>query len=412
MEAAAGAGEWRQAEQARLEAYGFFEFGPEQSLRSLGPELVAEVEGLVWYGAKGEQGYAQLIARKAPRRDFRATRLALDESLEEARGTLGDSASGFSVVTNSALIVFREGLEAVLILAAVTAGLAGAAPGAAQHPLRRGAGARGERAHLGARPDRPHLARSSTARSSRRWWAWWRSGVLLVVLNWFFHRVYWTEHIKTLRGRKKRAMALSAGGLLSAQVVGLVLLGFSTVYREGFETVLFLQALELNAGPLVVLEGVALGMVGVALVAVAVFVLQRKLPYKRMLVWTGVLIGAVLLVMVGKTVRTMQGVGWMPITPIDIDLPFWAGLWFGVFPTVQTMVAQALAAVFVIGSYFLAERMRKSRPRPAGGGVKQWRDPRASRGRPARRRRRRRRRCRSAAARRTERRRGREPPRR
>ena len=166
MEAAAGAGEWRQAEQARLEAYGFFEFGPEQSLRSLGPELVAEVEGLVWYGAKGEQGYAQLIARKAPRRDFRATRLALDESLEDARGTLGDSASGFSVVTNSALIVFREGLEAVLILAAVTAGLAGAARerrnilfGVALALVASGA-------HLGARADRAHLA-SAVRREAR-----------------------------------------------------------------------------------------------------------------------------------------------------------------------------------------------------------------------------------------------------
>jgi len=56
MEAAVGAGEYRQAEQARLEAYAFFEFGPELSLRSIGPGIAAEVEGLVWFGADGKQG--------------------------------------------------------------------------------------------------------------------------------------------------------------------------------------------------------------------------------------------------------------------------------------------------------------------------------------------------------------------
>ena len=48
--------------------------------------------------------------------------------------------------------------------------------------------------------------------------------------------------------------------------------------------------------------------------------LQRKLPYKKMLIVTGVLIGFVLVVMVGQTARTMQGTGWLPITPIDVEL--------------------------------------------------------------------------------------------
>jgi high-affinity iron transporter len=122
--------------------------------------------------------------------------------------------------------------------------------------------------------------------------------------------------------------------------------------------VLFLQALELSSGLWVVLEGVALGSIGVALVAVATFVLERKLPYKKMLIVTGVLLTVVLVIMVGKTARTMQGVGWLPITPIDIDVPYWMGLWLGIFPTVETIVAQIGAFAFVIGSYVLAERMR------------------------------------------------------
>ena len=55
----------------------------------------------------------------------------------------------------------------------------------------------------------------------------------------------------------------------------------------------------------------------------------------------------------------MQGVGWLSIHPIDIEFPLWMGTWLGIYPTVETLVAQLLAFVFVIGSYFAAEWMRK-----------------------------------------------------
>ena len=84
-----------------------------------------------------------------------------------------------------------------------------------------------------------------------------------------------------------------------------------------------------------------------------------------MLIVTGVFIGFVLVVMVGQTVRTMQGTGWVPITPIDVTLPYWTGLWFGIYPTVETIGAQIAAAAFVIGSYFLAQEMKVKRPAPA-----------------------------------------------
>ena len=68
------AGEYGKAEQARLEAYAFFEFGPEQRLRGLAPDLFARTEGLFWYGADGFPGLAQLIRRKARRRGGRRRR--------------------------------------------------------------------------------------------------------------------------------------------------------------------------------------------------------------------------------------------------------------------------------------------------------------------------------------------------
>jgi high-affinity iron transporter len=363
MEAAVGAGQYRQAEQARLEAYAFFEFGPERRLKSFDPGLATDVEGLVWFGARGKPGLAELLADRAPRRKVHETRIALDELLGDAAATLGDSASKATVVTNSAIIVFREGLEAVLILAAITASFTGARR-RMRRPVLVGAA-------LGLVASAVTWVLAQTLLSSLD-----RYGekleavvglvaiaVLLLIMNWFFHRVYWTGWISRFHRQRKRIEAGGRFGFFSAQVLGLGLLGLTSVYREGFETVLFLQSLELSAGPVTVLEGAGLGLILTLMVAVATFALQRKLPYKRMLVVTGVLIGFVLVVMVGQTARTMQGTGWLPITPVDVDLPYSLGLWLGVYPTWETIGSQVVAALFVIGSYFVAQEVKVGRPR-------------------------------------------------
>jgi high-affinity iron transporter len=94
---------------------------------------------------------------------------------------------------------------------------------------------------------------------------------------------------------------------------------------------------------------------------VLTLVLQQKLPHKKMLIVTGVMIAVVLVTMVGSTVHTLQLVGWAPITPIPgtEDLPFWMGIWLGIHGTWQGIIAQLIAVVFVFGSYFLAEHQHK-----------------------------------------------------
>ena len=332
-------------------------------LRPLDPGLVNDVEGLIWYGARGRDGLAKLIARNAPRGEIHATRLKLDQALSESRATLGDGGSTMTVVTNSALIVFREGLEAVLILAAVTASFIGV------NRRRRKPVMVGALAAIAASVMTwvvAQLVLQSFSQYGEKLEAVTglvAVGVLLIVLNWFMHKVYWTGKISKQHTKRKRLLAAAAGGMISMQTLGLVLLGFTSVYREGFETVLFLQALTLSAGPWIVLAGVGLGMTAVAGVGVATFALQHRLPYKRMLIYTGLLIATILVTMAGQTVRTMQGIGWMSITPIDLDVPMWMEMWLGVFPTVETLGAQLAAVVFVIGSYLAAEYLRVWRPR-------------------------------------------------
>jgi high-affinity iron transporter len=363
LQAAAASGDWKGAETARLEAYGVFELGPEQRLRGLAPSLFIEVEGYFWYGAEGHDGLVQLINRRATDEQIAATRVVLDEALGRAQEQIGSGPqSNVAVVTNSALIVFREGLEAVLILAALMASLVGTRRHY-RRPMLAGVGLALVASALTWIVAQTVL--TSLQRHGERLEAivsLFAIAVLLVILNWFFHRMYWQENLQVLHRRKRRVLQGAGLSLAAAQLVGLVLLGFSSVYREGFETVIFLQAMTLEAGAWTVLQGVALGLAGVVAVYVLVVALERKLPHKKMLIATGILITAVLVVMVGTTVQTLQAVGWMPVTPIEgLELPYWAGLWLGIFPTWQGLVAQTAAAAFVVGSYVAAEGLRKRR---------------------------------------------------
>ena len=363
MEAAIGAGQYRQAEQARLEAYAFFEFGPERRLNSFDPGLALTIEGLIWFGSGDYDGLAKLIANRAQRREIHETRLELDKQLADAAATLGDSANKATVVTNSAIIVFREGLEAVLILAAITASMVGMRA-TLRRPVFLGALA-------GLIVSGVTWVLAQTILESLQQYGEKLEAVvgliaiavLLLITNWFFHKVYWSEWIAKFHRQRKRYEKLERTGFISAQAIGLFVLGLTSVYREGFETVLFLQSLELSAGAATVLEGAGLGLALTLGVGAVTFYFQRKLPYKKMLIVTGVFIGFVLVVMVGQTVRTMQGTGWLPITPIDIQMPYWPQLWLGVYPTVETIGAQIAAAAFVIGSYYLAQEMKVKRPR-------------------------------------------------
>jgi len=81
-----------------------------------------------------------------------------------------------------------------------------------------------------------------------------------------------------------------------------------------------------------------------------------------MLITTGILLGVVLEVMVGEQAQEMQLAHWISRTDISWlanVIPNWMGTWFAVFPTYETMVAQLLAAILVVGSYYAASHMRR-----------------------------------------------------
>jgi high-affinity iron transporter len=268
-----------------------------------------------------------------------------------------------TAVINSSILVFREGLETILVLAAVTASFRGANE-VYRRPVALG-GAIGIAATIGTWFVAIGIigALGGTGVTVQAATGIPAIIVLLLVMNWFFHKVYWTGWISHHHKRRK---GILAGENARRALIGFVLLGFTSIYREGFEVVLFLQNLRVTFGSSVVLEGVALGGLFTAAVGVLTFNLHAKLPYKRLLIITGAMLLVVLFVMVGEEIQEMQQAGWIGTTSLGFTLPGWLGQWLSVFPNVQTVVAQVLAILIVVGSYVGAQYQRVWRPRRRG----------------------------------------------
>src|SRR6184192_4212395 len=257
------------------------------------------------------------------------------------------------------ILVFREGLECILVLAAITASMTGPKR-EHRRPVAFGAAFAFVATLITwciAVRIVGSLSDNMSALDLQAATGLLAIVVLLVIMNWFFHKIYWGGWIRAHNRRRKSLLDSAASN--SRLRWGLILLGFTSLYREGFEVVLFLQSYNLRLGGAVVLKGALLGLVLTGMVAVLTFVLQQRLPYRKMLITTGILLGVVLLVMVGEQAQEMQLAHWIPTTSIaflETYIPRWMGLWFAVFPTVETLVAQLIAGVLVIGSYFAAKR--------------------------------------------------------
>lgn len=314
------------------------------------------------------------IAIRQPRASGFALRIILGLAAASVLVVLiwrGLSSSGYSFLAQGSptgildigILVFREGLECILVLSAITASMVKSGE-PYQRPVAAGV-VIGFVATLvtwwvavGIIDD---LSQNISALAIQAGTGLLAVIVLLVVMNWFFHRLYWTGWISIHNKRKREllANAKEGRGYQRKWLLGMGLLGFTSFYREGVEVVLFLQTYRLKLGGYPVLCGVLLGLLFTAIVAVLTFQAHRKLPYRKMLILTGVLLGVVLLVMVGEEAQEMQLAHWLPTTlipQIANRTPAWMGLWFSIFPTVETLTAQAVAAAAVIGSYFISRQ--------------------------------------------------------
>ncbi|MGA7370450.1 MAG: FTR1 family protein [Nitrososphaeraceae archaeon] len=176
--------------------------------------------------------------------------------------------------------------------------------------------------------------------------------VLFWVSFWVLNKIEtkkWIEFVKA-----KVWKATTAGS-----VIVFVALAFFTVYREGFETVLFYQAMLSFARymELYVIAGMVIGLAAIIGVAILINRLGRRLPLRVLFALTMGIGAYMSIAFMGNAVRELQELGIVSTTPLvgivprlDINLATMTGI----HPTLESVIAQiVLLSIYVIGSLYI-----------------------------------------------------------
>jgi high-affinity iron transporter len=274
--------------------------------------------------------------------------------IERAQDKLaGESLSPGTAFFSSLLILLREGLEAILVLAAIVA-----------------------------------FVRKTGRREAMPWiHVGWLAAVALGVLTWFV-----AERLVTISGANREltegvtallaaAMLLYVGYWLHSRsyaqawqhfvrdqvtsalakdtrrgaFVAMAAVSFLAVYRELFEIVLFYQALWVQAGEPgrhAVLGGIAVAALLLALLAWAILKYSVRLPIGPFFAVTAWLLALLAVVFAGHGVAALQEAGALDASPLgSLSIPF-----LGVHPTLQGLGAQVAALALVLVGVWVARR--------------------------------------------------------
>jgi high-affinity iron transporter len=313
-----------------------------------------------------EERYAQLrndIDDRRPVADIRATVASIHDGLDDVERTLSEPGIGAPILAFvfSFITLFREGFEAVLVVAAILGFLASSRNEQYRGAVLQGVGAAGVATAivfvlttmvLRIAPFQREMLEAGTTIFA--------TVVLFFISFWLFRRL---DHRRWMEFLSAKVWAAGASG----SAMALVGVGFTAVFREGFETVLFYQALLFVTKGLeaFVAAGAAVALVVLIGVAFAVFRAGRRLPTKQFLAVAVGLLMALSVAFAGNAVRGLQKAAVLTMTQIEgaPRLPIFLAELTGYHPTVQTVAAQAaLAGVYVLGGvWVLATGRRRKR---------------------------------------------------
>lgn len=342
----ARSGDWKEAEMKRLEAYSWFDPDIEQRLIPRAPGQALRLEARFWEGSAALPGLGGIMAAEGPVDALADQVAAIEEGVIDARKRIETPLSALGALVQSGGIILREGLEAVLILAALMGALRaeGVPSSAWRRPVVAGvvlAIAGSFALWFAAR----QLITISTLQRELL------EGVTALIAAWATQTLLSRArggHIERLRS------TLRQNGL---SVTGIFTLAFFVVFREGFETVLFYEALLVDAPSGAVLAGLALGGAGALVVGWLVFGLGLRLPLKPFFRITGVLLAVLSVMLVGAGVRGLQTAALLPATPVGwFPNREWLQLWFGLFPVAEALAAQGAVIAFYLLNLPLGRR--------------------------------------------------------
>lgn len=284
----------------------------------------------------------RLMTDGAPNKTVRAEIDVLLKMLHEDANELdGKKESGWSILLASFIIIFREGLEAILVIAAISAYLvrsgnlpmvkvvymsslfavfASILAAIALHSIFDISGANQEMIEGVAML----LA----------------TVVLFFVSNWMFSKAEakaWKNYVEG-----KVQTAVSSG---SSFALGFA--AFLAVFREGAETILFYQAMlaEAKEHMDMVWYGLAIGCFVLAIIFILIRFGTMKLPIRPFFIGTSTLMYIMAIAFAGGGVKELQEADIIPVTPVDfvhsIDI-------LGIYPTVETLIPQIFMILVVI----------------------------------------------------------------
>lgn len=272
-----------------------------------------------------------------------------DRLIRDAKQRIeGSEVSPQAQFVSSLIIIVREGLEAILVLAGMAAFLkrTGRAEGLKWlHGGWIGAIALGvftwwiATALIEVSGAQREVTEGVTALLA--------SAVLLYVGFWL--------HSKSA-GQRWNAFIKSqvSGALGKGTLWGLAVVSFLAVYREVFETVLFYQALIAQGGATAVLAGFVAGCAVLVVLALLIVRFSAKLPLGIFFGVSSVLLALMAVVFAGQGVAALQAAGKLPSDPVDFPtLPL-----LGIYPNAQGLLLQLVLIGLIAGAYFYTSRIQ------------------------------------------------------
>src|SRR5271166_5851388 len=217
-------------------------------------------------------------------------------------------------------LLFREGMEAMLVVVALAAGT-------------RGAGRIGRA--------------SDTLEGIFQLFA---AATLFYVSSWMTSKGQADRWMKFISHKLETAERSTIPG------IALGLTAFLAVMREGAETIVFFQALTAGATETVERHAVTAGIVAAAIALAASFVVIRRaadrIPMRIFFHATSIMLYALAIVFVGQGVASLQEASVVPATFVNYapTIPM-----LGIFPTIQTLGAQAVLLILAL-AYVLVPR--------------------------------------------------------
>lgn len=293
-----------------------------------------------------ESAYGRLrnnILNKVPWTQTEEVYNSIQKDLAEAESLLKGKVGFAGLFLQSISIIIREGFEAILILAALIAFLIKSRNQDKLKSIYSGALLGIAASFLTAYVLHEILNVSVTKRELMEGWIMLVSVVVLFwVSYWLISNIgaqRWNQYIT-----QKMQSAVSKGNVLTLSMVA-----FLSVYREGFETVLFYKALYTYAGNDT--GGIVPGfLAGSACLAVVYYLITKaglRIPVKWFFAVTSVFLYYMAFTFMGKGLQQLQIGSVLSSTPIAF-LPQIA--WLGIYPTLETLAGQGV----LIGAYLFA----------------------------------------------------------